>query len=50
MLKAKADEALDVASQALVDLAGDIEMEEAIMDKRDDNEEEDDDDDDCYVP
>jgi hypothetical protein len=42
--KAKADEALDVASQALVDLAGDIEMEEAIMDERDDEEEDDDDD------
>jgi len=42
--KAKADKALDVASQALVDLAGDIEMEEAIMDKRDDDEEDDDDD------
>ena len=27
MLKAKVDEVLDVASQALVDLAGDIEME-----------------------
>ena len=41
--KAKADKALDVASQALVDLAGDIEMEEAIMDERDDEEEDDDD-------
>ena len=42
--KAKADEVLDVASQALVDLAGDIEMEEAIMDERDDEEEDDDND------
>jgi len=37
-------QALDVALQVLVDLAGDIEMEEAIMDKRDDDEEDDDDD------
>ena len=36
---------LDVASQVLVDLAGDIEMEEAIMDKRDDDDDDDDDDD-----
>jgi len=42
--KAKADEALDVALQALVDLAGDIEMEEANMDERDDDDEDDDDD------
>ncbi len=41
--KANADEALDVASQALVDLAGDIEMEEAVMDERTDDEAEDDD-------
>jgi hypothetical protein len=40
--KAKADEALDVASQVLVDLAGDIEMEEAVMDERDDDEDDDD--------
>ena len=40
--KAKADEALDVASQVLVDLAGDIEMEEAAMDQRDDEDEDDD--------
>ena len=39
--KANADEALDVASQALVDLAGDIEMEEAVMDERTDDEAED---------
>jgi len=39
VLKAKADETLDVALQALVDLAGDIEMEEAVMDERgDDND------------
>jgi len=31
--KAKAGEALDVASQALSDLVGDIEMEEMAMDK-----------------
>jgi nucleoside-diphosphate-sugar epimerase len=41
--KAKGDEVLDVASQALVDLAGDIEMEEAVMDERGDDEAEDDD-------
>ena len=35
--KSKAGEALDVASQVLVDLAGDIEMEEAVMDERDDD-------------
>lgn len=40
--KAKADEALDVASQVLVDLAGDIEMEEAAMDQRDDEDDDDD--------
>jgi hypothetical protein len=43
MPKANADKALDVASQALVDLAGDIEMEEAVMDERSDDEAEDDD-------
>ena len=38
VLKAKEGEVLDVASQALVDLAGDIEMEEAAMDESDDDE------------
>ena len=42
MLKAKAGEALDVASQALVDLAGDIKMEEAVMDQRDEDDDDDD--------
>ena len=37
---------LDVESQVLVDLAEDIEMEEAIMDKRNDDEDDEDDDDD----
>ena len=32
--KSKAEKALDVASQALVDLAGDIEMEKVAMDKQ----------------
>jgi hypothetical protein len=40
--KAKADEALDAASRALVDLAGDVEKEEAEMDKRDDDDDDDD--------
>ena len=40
--KAKAGEALDVASQALADLAGDIEMEEAAMDPGGDDEDSDD--------
>jgi len=44
MPKAKAGEALDVASRALVDLAGDIEMEETIMDYGDDGKEPEDDD------
>jgi len=39
--KSKAGEALDVASQVLVDLAGDIEMEEAVMDERDDDNDDD---------
>jgi len=39
--KAKAGEALDVASQALSDLAGDIEMEEAAMDAGEDDNSED---------
>jgi len=39
--KSKAGEALDVALQALVDLAGDIEMEEAVMDERDDDNDDD---------
>jgi hypothetical protein len=39
--KARADEALDAASLALVDLAGDIEAEEAVMDERDDGEDDD---------
>ena len=34
-------EALDAASQALVDLAGDIEMEQAVMDERDDDDDDD---------
>src|SRR5712672_2730981 len=42
--KAKAGERLDAASRALVDLAGDIEMEEAVMDDRDAGEEPEDDD------
>ncbi len=37
VLKAKEGEVLDVASQALVDLAGDIEMEEVTMDEGDDS-------------
>jgi len=40
--KAKAGEALDAASQALADLAGDIEMEEAAMDQGGDDEDTDD--------
>jgi hypothetical protein len=40
--KAKADEALDAASLALVDLAGDIDMEEADMDDGGDDEDSDD--------
>ncbi len=39
--KSKAGEALDVTSQALVDLAGDIEMEVAVMDERDDDNDDD---------
>jgi hypothetical protein len=39
--KAKAGKALDVASQVLVDLAGDIEMEEAEMDDRGDDDDDD---------
>jgi hypothetical protein len=39
--KAKADEALDTASQALVDLAGNIEIEGDEMVERDDDEEDD---------
>jgi hypothetical protein len=39
--KAKADEALDVASRALVELAGNIEMEGDVMDERDDDDEDD---------
>jgi hypothetical protein len=39
--KAKADKALDAALQALVDFAGDIEMEEAEMDDRGDDDEDD---------
>jgi hypothetical protein len=42
VLKAKANKALDDASQALVDLAGDIEMKEAAMDEKDDDKAEDD--------
>jgi hypothetical protein len=41
MPKAKANEALDVATQALVDLAGDIDMEEAVMDENEDEEDDD---------
>jgi len=36
--KAQEGEVLDAASQALVDLAGDIEMEEAAMDEGEDDE------------
>jgi hypothetical protein len=39
--KAKAGEALDVASRALVDLTGDIETEEAVAHNEDDEDEED---------
>ncbi len=39
--RAKEGEVLDVASQALVDLADDIEMEEAAMDEGDDDENDD---------
>jgi hypothetical protein len=39
--KARADEALDAASLALADLAGDIEAKEAVMDERDDGEDDD---------
>jgi len=38
VLKAKEGEVLDVASQALVDLAGDIGMEEVTMDEGDDDD------------
>jgi hypothetical protein len=41
MPKAKENGVLDVASQALVELAGDIEMEEQAMDENDDDEEDD---------
>jgi hypothetical protein len=40
--KSKADKALNAASRALVDLAGDIEMEGAVMDKRGDDNYDDD--------
>jgi hypothetical protein len=40
--KAEADKVLDVTSQALVDLAGDIETEGETMDQRDDDEDDDD--------
>jgi hypothetical protein len=36
--KAMGGEALDIASQALLDLAGDVEIEEAAMDKGDDDD------------
>ena len=39
--KAKEGEVLDVASQALVDLAGDIEMEEVTMDEGDGDDDDD---------
>jgi hypothetical protein len=39
--KSKADKVLNVASWALVDLAGDIEIEEAAMDKQDDDDDDD---------
>ena len=42
MPKAKGDNALDVASQALLDLAGDIEMENEAMDKNMKEQEDDD--------
>ena len=41
VLKAKANEVLDVALQALVDLAGDIEMEGEAMDDRGDDDDDD---------
>jgi len=41
MPKAKGEEALDVASQTLLDLAGDIDMEEAAMDGGDDDDDDD---------
>jgi hypothetical protein len=37
----KAAEALDVASQALVDLAGDIDMEETVMNENEEDEDDD---------
>ena len=40
--KSKKGEVLDVASQALVDFAGDIEMEEAVMDERENDDDDDD--------
>jgi hypothetical protein len=39
--KSKADKVLNAALQALVDLAGDIEIEEAAMDKQDDDDDDD---------
>jgi hypothetical protein len=42
--KAKAGSALDATSQVLVDLAGDIDLEEAVMDERGDDDDDDDDD------
>jgi len=48
--KAKAGEVLDVASQALVDLAGDIEMEEAAMDEGGNDEDADDGDEGWFDP
>jgi hypothetical protein len=42
MPKDKGDDALDVASRALLDLAGDIDLEEAAMDESGDDGDEDD--------
>jgi hypothetical protein len=39
MPKAKANKAFDVATEALVELAGDIDMEEVLMDENEDDEE-----------
>jgi hypothetical protein len=43
MPKAKGDEAFDVASQALLDFAGETDVEEKAMDERSDDDDDDDD-------
>jgi hypothetical protein len=48
--KAKADEALDIASQALVDLADDIEIEKAVMNDGDEDDDADDRDEGWFDP